>query len=903
MKLGLKVKFLVLCASTVILGLLSSCGGGGGDGGGSGITTVNGSTVITPATKVLDVGATANIATIPPDQSTVSFKSGTNSQIDNLKSGDVLVLGVTPNTPEGMLKKVTGVQKNSDGTTTVQTGAATLEDAVQQASVSYSKTFTNSDVVSETTVAKGVSKAVPLAIDAGTISLLLNDVVIYDRDGNLQTTGDQVTLNGKVSFKPTVDINIEIDASTLKKFTFSVTGEEFSDVTIKSAVPIPALNEKVLLKSINLGTQTFLIGYVPVVISYELGIYAGVKGNVSVGLSANATQKLTYTGGVKYENSSWSPINTYTTEFGALQPSIDIEADAKCYAGPELSTKLYGVAGPYINIYGYLLLQASPLRTPWWELFAGFEGSAGAKIEMLSGKITARYDVNLFEIKKSLAQAQSPATVYYTMSGTIRSGSNTGPGLSGASVSIAGKTATTTSTGTYTITNIPAGTYSFSVSKAGYDTYTNAAYSVGSDLSNLSNFLTQPTAYYSMSGTIRSGSISGPVLSGATVSIAGMTTTTSSSGSYSFTGIPVGSYIFTVSKVGYDTFTSSAYSIGSNLSGLNNYLTQPVVYYAMSGTIRSGSNTGSVLSGATVSIAGMTTTTSSTGTYSFSSIPAGSYIFTVSKVGYDTFTSSAYPVGSNLSGISNYLTATAAPATITDPTTGMVLVKVIGGTYTMGDTFGDGGSDEKPTHQVTVSDFYIGRYEVTQGEWQAVMGSNPSYYNTCGSNCPVEQVSWNDVQTYITNLNQRSGKSYRLPTEAEWEYAARSGGQSQKYSGGSDVNAVAWYGDSSGSTSHSVGQKQANSLGLYDMSGNVWEWVSDWYGTYSSASQTNPTGPSSGSDRVFRGGGRNNAALNMRATIRPYNSPGLRSSNLGFRLVAPVQSAGAGTGIWQEVAL
>jgi formylglycine-generating enzyme required for sulfatase activity len=207
----------------------------------------------------------------------------------------------------------------------------------------------------------------------------------------------------------------------------------------------------------------------------------------------------------------------------------------------------------------------------------------------------------------------------------------------------------------------------------------------------------------------------------------------------------------------------------------------------------------------------------------------------------------------------------------------------------MGDTFGDGFSDELPTHQVTVSDFYIGKYEVTQAEWQTVMGSNPSNFTACGTNCPVEQVSWTDIQTFISTLNTRSGKNYRLPTEAEWEYAARSGGKSEKYSGSSDVNAVAWYTTNSGNTTHPVGQKQANGLGLYDMSGNVWEWVSDWFGTYSSTAQTNPTGATTGSSRVIRGGSWYDDASSGRASNRRSGSPDARYSTVGFRLLAPVQ--------------
>ncbi|MBQ3247459.1 MAG: SUMF1/EgtB/PvdO family nonheme iron enzyme, partial [Alistipes sp.] len=174
---------------------------------------------------------------------------------------------------------------------------------------------------------------------------------------------------------------------------------------------------------------------------------------------------------------------------------------------------------------------------------------------------------------------------------------------------------------------------------------------------------------------------------------------------------------------------------------------------------------------------------------------------------------------------------------------GFEMVFVKGGTFTMGATAeqgSDADSDEKPAHSVTVSNFYIGKYEVTQAQWEAVMGKNPSRFK--GDNLPVERVSWNDIQKFIEKLNAKTGKRYRLPTEAEWEYAARGGNQSKgyKYSGSNDIGSVAWYTDNSSSPTHPVGQKQPNELGLYDMSGNVYEWCSDWHGSYSSGSQTNP---------------------------------------------------------------
>ena len=216
------------------------------------------------------------------------------------------------------------------------------------------------------------------------------------------------------------------------------------------------------------------------------------------------------------------------------------------------------------------------------------------------------------------------------------------------------------------------------------------------------------------------------------------------------------------------------------------------------------------------------------------------------------------------------------------------MVAVEGGTFTMGATAEQGDDayeDEQPAHQVTLSSYCIGETEVTQALWEAVMGSNPSYF-TGDLNRPVECVSWNNCQIFISKLNELTGKTFRLPTEAEWEYAARGGNHSQgyKYAGSNDVYEVAWCSGSSNSKTHPVATKAPNELGLYDMSGNVWEWVQDWYGRHSSESQTNPTGPESGSVRVDRGGGWGSNASRCRVSHRSNYNPTYSTSDLGLRL-------------------
>lgn len=214
------------------------------------------------------------------------------------------------------------------------------------------------------------------------------------------------------------------------------------------------------------------------------------------------------------------------------------------------------------------------------------------------------------------------------------------------------------------------------------------------------------------------------------------------------------------------------------------------------------------------------------------------------------------------------------------------MIPVEGGTFRMGAVITAPGAYtfEKPDHDVTLSDYKIGQVEVTQDLWEAVMGNNPSRFK--GAQLPVEQVSWDDCQAFIAKLNELTGKAFRLPTEAEWEYAARGGNKSQgtMFSGSTNCPDVAWCSTNAGDTTHEVAQKQANELGLYDMSGNVNEWCNDFYARYTTAAQTDPQGPVAGTGMVYRGGAYNEGARLCRVTYRSSQLSGYRSSRIGLRL-------------------
>lgn len=214
------------------------------------------------------------------------------------------------------------------------------------------------------------------------------------------------------------------------------------------------------------------------------------------------------------------------------------------------------------------------------------------------------------------------------------------------------------------------------------------------------------------------------------------------------------------------------------------------------------------------------------------------------------------------------------------------MVWVTGGSFIMGNDAGE--PDERPAYEVVVDGYAISKYPVTQRQWSVIMGTNPTEFAGCDQ-CPIDKVSWNDAQKFIAILNELTGKKFSLPTEAEWEYAAKGGKESKpfKYAGSNDIDSVAWYTGNSGRMPHPVGQKLPNALGLYDMCGNVWEWCLDWYNKnyYELNESNNPMGPSSGAGRVRRGGSWFTQAINCKTTTRNNVKQDYSDDSGGFRLV------------------
>jgi hypothetical protein len=528
--------------------------------------------------------------------STLTFSAG--APIQNVTTGDVIVSGVSEVTPDGMLRKVDSVTR-SGSEIVVRTSKATIEDAIQKGHVSITKSLSAADLRSATPMARGVSLSTVRTLGpraaVGDFSIQLSNVVIYDADGDeTNTTNDQVVANGSIRFSPSFTFELEVDDFHLRQLTFTNTTMESTSLTISTSATLPLVDATKRLYKHTFSPITVWVGYVPVVITPVFEINVGVHGEVSVGLSAGVSQESTLTAGLTYNNGAWSPISEFTNTFQFQGPTLNAGATVKGIIGPRLELMLYGVAGPYGELNGYLELDADVMSNPWWILYGGIEANIGVEVDVLS-HVVASYSKKVIDYRRAIAQSDSGFVPNGSVAGAVRDAVS---GLPLALVSVEALSSTgsvvgsasTDASGQFQIP-IPVGTgYKLRFTRADYltATYEGIAVQEGTT-THLEAVLQIDTAH---SGT---GSVGGSILnalngygvSGLSVKVrsginvmAGAivaSTSTQTDGSFLFSNLAAGNYTAEAGGTGYATTWFTIICIGGTSSPNQNATISPLL--------------------------------------------------------------------------------------------------------------------------------------------------------------------------------------------------------------------------------------------------------------------------------------------------------------------------------------
>lgn len=509
-------------------------------------------TTISNSTSTISTGS--NVVTLSP-----------TSQTSQISVGNILVSDQTSAFPNGALLKVTSVSQ-SGNQVVLNTTAATIEDVFQNTDLHVSQSLTTNSVVAATSLRKGVvlqKSSAMKSISAGVFSLSLTDVVLYDADGDTNTTNDQVVANGSITLEPSFDFSLSVNNAKLQKLSFTVNANETTQIAVSTQVSVNA-QKTIELAKYNFPPLTIWAGWVPIVITPVLTVNVSLDGTVSYGISAGVTQNATLTAGLSYDGGTWTPINSLTNDFQFNQPAGSLDASFKVEAGPQLDLLLYGVVGPHADVNAYLELDITPLADPLWILYGGLSADLGVKVEVLSN-VVADYSLTVIDYKKLLAQQSAG----YSISGSVTS---SGVGLSGVTITLSGAgsgTATTDTSGNYTLSGVANGTYTVTPSKSGY-TFSLSSTSVtvsGANQTGKNFTATATLSTYSISGTIIDNN-NAPLM-GASVALSGAhtgSTTTDPSGNYSFTGLANGSYTITPTLTNY-TFAPG--SLSATVNGVN----------------------------------------------------------------------------------------------------------------------------------------------------------------------------------------------------------------------------------------------------------------------------------------------------------------------------------------------
>jgi len=361
--------------------------------------------IIPSTTKVVTGAAATNLVAVSPDTRLLTFKKSSAQPLD-IKPGEVIASAPTPLLPYGLLRKVLKVT-TVQNQLVVETTSATLDEALQQGELHVTKALSPSQIT-RAEIGNGVivSERFP-ETQTATVYFEIKDVVLYDDDGNSQTTNDQVLANGSIEVTPILNFDMQVKDFQLKQLYFAVDTQEKVKIEIESKITLLKLKKEKELARYPLTPITVFVGLLPVVLTPILLLTVGVDGDVHVSLKMSVTQEASIKGGMQYSTGTWGPVSQYTNQFQYQPPTLSAGGELKGYAGPRFQVLLYGVLGPQIKIDGYVKLEADTAETPWWKLYGGLDLSAEFRMEILSHKLASYAIPGVIGVKLLLAQAST----------------------------------------------------------------------------------------------------------------------------------------------------------------------------------------------------------------------------------------------------------------------------------------------------------------------------------------------------------------------------------------------------------------------------------------------------------------------------------------------------------------
>lgn len=562
-----------------------------------GVTVNYGGNIPSPNALTLSAESLRLITAVAPNGNGLYFSS-TNSELSAIRPGVILALPPTTQLPNGFLGKVIGIS-NSGGQLFISTIPATLSEALSHASVSIDRHLTSSDVASSVATAPGTrlvdrasTRSLTAASTSDGLSVRLDDLVVYDRDGNSSTTSDQVLLDGSITANPDVHFSFDIDDFHLESMSFYIQINESLELAIKSRLEASLFDGEKEFAQFDFGRIVIWVGWVPVVINPEASLVARAKGTASAGIEVGVNQATTFTAGLGYSNGSWNPISDFSSSFSFSGPTFSAGANIKGLVGPRLKLLLYGVIGPRADIDAFGELDVDLLRTPLWQIFGGLEGNAGVHLEIFGHNIADVEFPLIIQFRRLIAEGG--ITGNGRIVGVVRD-AITGQALPNAVVAVSRDgnlidSLVTDSGGQFSLPALVGAVYKFKISRSGYLQVTyNDVTVLPNETKTLDVILQVDNAHSGLgnvSGTVFNA-LSGAGVQGLNVSLRQglntrsgpvvVSTTTGPDGTYVITGLAAGNYTAEASGSGYSNSYFAVLCIGSTSTGSQNGVISPIL--------------------------------------------------------------------------------------------------------------------------------------------------------------------------------------------------------------------------------------------------------------------------------------------------------------------------------------